>query len=115
MPFGFSARIAISVFLILALAVALTGLLNHYKHSNFLSELLRDRHALVLEDIRDSIETSLALNLPLDALLGVNTTFEANIVRDPRILSIEMFDEEGKILYSADESLLGDLGIRGMG
>ena len=109
MPFGFSARIAFSVFLILALAIALTGLLNQYKHRNFLSELLRDRHALVLEDIRDSIETSLALNLPLDALPGVNATVEANIARDPRILSIEMFDERGRILYTADESLLGDL------
>ena len=109
MRFNLPARVAVNMFLILALAVSLTGLMNHYKYRKFLSDLLRDRHALVLQDIGHSIEASLALGLALDSLPGVNSALQANISRHPRVLSIEMFDERGTVLYSADESLRGDL------
>ena len=109
MHFNLPARVAVNIFLILALAVSLTGLLNHYKYRKFLSDLLRDRHALVLQEIGHSIEASLSLGLALDSLPGVNSTLQANISRHPRVLSIEMFDEQGTVLYSADESLRGDL------
>ena len=109
MRFNLPARVAVNIFLILALAVSLTGLMNHYKYRKVLSDLLRDRHALVLQEIGHSIEASLSLGLALDALPGVNATLQANISRHPRVLSIEMFDERGTVLYSADESLRGDL------
>ena len=109
MRFNLPARVAVNILIILALAVSLTGLMNHYKYRKFLSDLLRDRHALVLQDIGHSIEASLALGLALDALPGVNSSLQANISRHPRVLSIEMFDERGTVLYSADESLRGDL------
>ena len=109
MRFNLPARVAVNIFLILALAVSLTGLMNHYKYRKFLSDLLRDRHALVLQEIGHSIEASLSLGLALDSLPGVNSVLQANISRHPRVLSIEMFDEGGTVLYSADESLRGDL------
>ena len=34
---------------------------------------------------------------------------QARIAQDPQILSIEMFDEDGTVLYATDESLRGDL------
>ena len=102
-------RVSINIFLILTLAVSLTGLMNHYKYRKYLSDLLRDRHALVLQDIGHSIESSLALGLAVDSLPGVNATLQARTLRDPGVLSIEMFDERGTVLYSSDESLRGDL------
>ena len=109
MRFNLPARVAVNIFLILALAVSLTGLMNHYKYRKFLADLLRDRHALVLQDIGHSIEASLSLGLALNSLPGVNSDLQANISRHPRVLSIELFDEHGTVLYSADESLRGDL------
>ena len=109
MRFNLAARVAVNIFLILALALSLTGLMNHYKYRKFLADLLRDRHALVLQEIGHSIEASLALGLAIDALPGANSTLQTNISRHPQILSIEMFDETGTVLYSADESLRGDL------
>lgn len=109
MRFNLPARVAVNIFLILALAVSLTGLMNHYKYRKFLADLLRDRHALVLQEIGHSIEASLSLGLALDSLPGVNSVLQTNISRHPRVLSIEMFDEGGTVLYSADESLRGDL------
>ena len=109
MRFNLPARVAVNIFLILALAVSLTGLMNHFKYRKVLADLLRDRHALVLQDIGHSIESSLSLGLALNSLPGVNSALQANISRHPRVLSIEFFDEHGIVLYSADESLRGDL------
>ena len=103
------ARVSVNIFLILTLAVSLTGLMNHYKYRKYLSDLLRDRHALVLQDIGHSIEASLALGLAVDSLPGVNAALTARTARDPGVLSIEMFDEDGTVVYSSDESLRGDL------
>lgn len=102
-------RVAVNIFLILVLAVSITGLMNHYKYRKFLSDLLRDRHALVLRDIAHTIESSLALGLPADTLPGVNSTLQTTTSRHPGVLSIEMFDEHGTVLYGSDESLRGDL------
>ena len=109
MRFNLPARVAVNIFLILALAVSLTGLMNHYKYRKFLADLLRDRHALVLQEIGYSIEASLSLGLALSTLPGVTSDLQANISRHSRVLSIELFDEHGTVLYSTDESLRGDL------
>ena len=102
-------RVAVNIFLILTLAVSLTGLMNHYKHRKFLSDLRRDRHALVLQDIAHTIESSLSLGLAVAALPGVNPALQTATSRHSGVLSIEMFDEQGTVLYSSDESLRGDL------
>lgn len=102
-------RVAVNIFLILALAVSLTGLMNHYKYRKVLSDMLRDRHALVLQDLADTIESSLSLGLAVAALPGVTATLQNTVARHSGVLSIEMFDEDGTVLYSSDESLRGDL------
>jgi hypothetical protein len=109
MHLNLPARVSVNIFLILAFAVSLTGLMNHYKYRKFLSDLLRDRHALVLQDIGHSIEGSLALGLAVDALPGVNAALQSSISRHSGVLSVELFDESGTVLYSSDESLRGDL------
>lgn len=107
--FSLRPRVAASICFILASAVSLTGLLNHYEYRNYLGDLLRDRRALVLQDIGHNIEASLSLGLALTALPRVGDDMQASIAQDPQILSIEMFDEDGTVLYSTDESLRGDL------
>lgn len=107
--FSLRPRVAASICFILASAVALTGLLNHYEYRTYLAGLLRDRHALVLQDIGHNIEASLSLGLALDALPGVDGDMQDGKQQHPQVLSIEMFDENGIVLYSTDESLRGDL------
>lgn len=107
--FSLRPRVAASICFILASAVSLTGLLNHYEYRNYLRDLLRDRRALVLQDIGHNIEESLSLGLALNALPRVGDDMQARIAQDPQILSIEMFDEDGTVLYATDESLRGDL------
>lgn len=108
--FSLRPRVAASICFILASAVSLTGLLNHYEYRTYLSDVLVGRHALVLQDIGDNIEAFLSIGLALGALPAeVDADMQAGIARDPQILSIEMFDDEGKVLYATDESLRGDL------
>ena len=63
----------------------------------------------MLQDIGHNIEESLSLGLALNALPRVGDDMQARIAQDPQILSIEMFDEDGTVLYATDESLRGDL------
>ena len=107
--FSLRPRVAASICFILASAVTLTGLLNHYEYRKYLAGLLRDRHALVLQDIGHNIEASLSLGLALDALPGVDADLQDGKQQHGQVLSIEMFDENGIVLYSTDESLRGDL------
>ena len=109
MHLNLPARVSVNIFLILAFAVSLTGLMNHYKYRKFLSDLLNDRHALVLQDIGHSIEGSLSLGLAVDALPGVDAALQSSISRHSGVLSIELFDDRGTVLYSSDQSLRGDL------
>lgn len=107
--FSLRPRVAASICFILASAVSLTGLLNLYEYRKYLREVLRDRHALVLQDIGHNMEAKLAIGQALGAVHGVDADMQASIAQDPQILSIEMFDDEGKVLYATDESLRGDL------
>ena len=102
-------RAATTIVFILSIAVALTGILSLYQLRSFANEFLSDKMVLVLGSVRDSMETSLALGLPLNALPGINRAVQATLERDPQILSVEFFDADGNILYSSDETLLGDL------
>ena len=107
--FSLRPRVAASICFILASAVTLTGLLNHYEYRKYLAGLLRDRHALVLQDIGHNIEASLSLGLALNALPGVDGDLLDSMQQHGQVLSIEMFDENGIVLYGTDESLRGDL------
>ena len=107
--FSLGSRVAASICFILAAAVSLTGVLNHYEYRTYLSGLLRDRHALVLQDVGHNIEAALSLGLALDSLPGVDADLQAILAKHRQVLSIEMFDEHGIVLYGTDESLRGDL------
>lgn len=94
---------------LLTAAVAVTGALYHGAHRAAEVDLLRARLALVLEDVQGVAESALGLGLPLDQLPGVDRAMQSHVQRDPEILSIEFFNEDGVVLYATDESLRGDL------
>ena len=102
-------RAALTIVFILTLAVAMTGILSLYQLRSFSNEFLRDKMVLVLAPVRESMETSLALGLPLRALPGAQRAVRNTLAADSQILSVEFFAPDGNILYSSDESLLGDL------
>lgn len=102
-------RVALSVLIVLATALALTVSLNYYKFDKTLSRLLQSRYEFVLSDMRNTVETLLTLGLPLAELDGINTLLTDQALRDSQITSIEIFDPSGLVLFSTDPSFVGDL------
>jgi len=109
MGMSLTARIALTIIVVFVHAMALTALLNLHKFDQLLTQVLRDRLAFTVEDLRSNLETRLNLGLPLETMRHVQGTLEQRRLDDPNILSIEVFDPEGQVLFGTDRSFIGDL------
>ena len=109
MNFGFAPRIATVVAIILISGLALTSVLSIHKFQNTYSDLLTSRFEFVATDIRQGIHTQLDLGLPLENLEGVTEKLDFFLHGDDQILSIEVFDEYGTVVFGTDPSFVGDL------
>ncbi len=109
MKLGFSYRIALVLALTLVAGTALTSVLSLHKFERVLADLLTSRFELVTNDLRQQIETQMDLGLTLASLENVNDELEVLLRDDEQILSIEVFDESGSVLFSTDPSFIGDL------
>ena len=109
MMVGFAFRIAIVLAVILGAGAAMTGVLSIHKFERTFADLLTSRFQFVENDIRQRIETQMDLGLALVNLESVTEEMEAYLRNDEQILSIEVFDETGTVLYSTDPSFVGDL------
>ena len=106
---GLALRIALAVAAILAAGVAMTTVLSVHKFERTLSDFLASRFTFVVNDARQRIETQMDLGLPLTDLQGVSPMLQRYLQDDEQILSIEIFDEAGTVLFSTDPSFVGDL------
>jgi|GEM_PF-2994617 len=109
MGLSLTARIALTIIVVFVNAMGLTALLNLHKFDQLLTQVLRDRLAFTVEDLRSNLETRLNLGLPLETMRHVQDTLEQRRLDDPNILSIEVFDPEGQVLFGTDRSFIGDL------
>ena len=74
-----------------------------------LSDFLNSRFEFELNDLRQRIETQVDLGIELGELQNVPSELEAYMHADNQILTIEVFDETGTVLFSTDPSFVGDL------
>ncbi len=109
MGISLTARIALTIIMVFLFAMSLTALLNLHKFDQLLTQVLRDRLAFTVEDLRSNLETRLNLGLPLDTMRHIQDTLEQRRLDDPNILSIEVFDPDGQVLFGTDRSFIGDL------
>ena len=106
---GFASRIAIVLAVILGAGAAMTGVLSIHKFERTFADLLTSRFQFVVNDVRQRIETQMDLGLALVNLENVTEELEAYLRNDEQILSIEVFEETGTVLFSTDPSFVGDL------
>ena len=109
MMIGFASRIAIVLAVILGAGAAMTGVLSIHKFERTFADLLTSRFQFVVNDVRQRIETQMDLGLTLVNLENITEEMEAYLRNDEQILSIEVFDETGTVLFSTDPSFVGDL------
>ena len=88
--------------LVCLFAVGMAGLLNFFKYRSNAERIIKERLVVTGTSIENSIQSSLALGLQFADLGTLPETLERERATDDLILSIEVFDTEGKPLYSTD-------------
>ena len=109
MRFGLATRLTLALAVILAAGVAMTTALSVHMFERTLAGILTSRFEFVLNDLRQRIETQMDLGLALPVLEGVPEELEEYLQADEQLLSIEVFDDTGIVLFSTDPSFVGDL------
>ena len=109
MRFGLATRLTLALAVILAAGVAMTTALSVQMFERTLADVLTSRFEFVLNDLRQRIETQMDLGLALPVLQGVPEELEEYLQADEQLLSIEVFDDTGIVLFSTDPSFVGDL------
>ena len=109
MKLGFAYRIALVLALTLVAGTTLTSVLSLHKFERILADLLTSRFEFVVNDLRNRIETQMDLGLPLANLVDINDQLDELLGDDGQVLSVEVFDETGSVLFSTDPSFIGDL------
>ena len=109
MAFGLATRITFALVVILAAGVALMTVLSSHMFERTLSDFLNSRFEFELNDLRQRIESQVDLGIELGELQSVPSELEAYMHADKQILTIEVFDETGTVLFSTDPSFVGDL------
>lgn len=88
--------------LVCLFAVGMAGFLNFFKYRTNAERLIKERLVVTGTSVENSIQSSLALGLQFGDLGTLPGTLERERATDDLILSIEVFDTEGKPLYSTD-------------
>lgn len=83
-------------------AVGMAGFLNFFKYRSNADSMLRDRLVVTGNAIESNIQALLALGLQFSDLGTLPGTLERERATDDLIMSIEIFDVDGKMLYSTD-------------
>jgi hypothetical protein len=88
--------------LVCLFAVGMAGLLNFFKYRSNVERIISERLVVTGNSIENSIQSSLALGLQFADLGTLPGTLERERATDDLILSIDIFDVDGKPLYSTD-------------
>ncbi len=83
-------------------AVGMAGLLNYFKYRSTASRLVTERLVVSGKSVENSIQSSLALGLQFADIGTLPGTLDREQATDNLILGIDIFDTEGKLLYSTD-------------
>lgn len=83
-------------------AVGMAGLLNYFKYRATASRIIEQRLTFTGKSIENSIQSSLSLGLQFADLGTLPAMLDRERATDDLILGIDIFDTEGRPLYSTD-------------
>lgn len=109
MAFGLATQLTLALAAILAAGVAMTATLSQHMFERTLADFLTSRFEFELNDIRQRVQTQMDLGIALTELQSIPDELEEYRRADEQILTIEIFDETGIVLFSTDPSFVGDL------
>jgi hypothetical protein len=93
--------------LVCLFAVGMAGLLNFFKYRSIAERIVQERLVATGQAIEYNIQSSLALGMSFSDIGTLPGALERERATDSLILSIDVLDDEGSLLYSTDRLRLG--------
>ena len=88
--------------LVCLFAVGMAGLLNFFKYRSIAERIVQERLVATGQAIENNIQSSLALGMSFSDIGTLPGSLERERATDSLILSIDVLDDEGNLLYSTD-------------
>jgi len=101
-------RFVIALTVIVIVSLSLTAYLNHFKFQKSFSGLVQSRFAFVGREIKSAIEESMGVGLALTQLRTTQDIIERMKQQDADIRSVEVFDQQGQVIFSTDRAGIGE-------
>jgi hypothetical protein len=92
---------------ILAMVLGLLLMMNYFKFSNILTDVTTSRLAVINKNLESSLSRATNLGLALDELQFADTLLKRAKVSDAAIQEIEVFDNNGAILFATGRQVQG--------
>ena len=88
--------------MLLVFSVGMASLLNYFKFESTVKKLQRDRISLIAEEVQKAVERGDSLGAELATNATIQAMIERQLKSDALVMLIEIFDENGKTLFSTD-------------
>lgn len=95
-------RMFVVAILVCGFAVGMAGLLNFFKYRSTAMNIVKDRLLVTGRSVENSINSSLSLGLQFGDIGTLQSTLERERATDDLIEGIDVFDTDGRMLYSTD-------------
>lgn len=102
--------IVLNLLIVSIVAMVMMLMINMYKFEKAIDEIVNDRFYFLIEGLRASLEAEMSLGgVPLARVPTGNQQLLAAMAENESILSIEVFDQDGRTVLSTDPSFVGDI------
>lgn len=103
-------KTSLTLVVILGFAISVTAFLNYYKYQATLRELVQSRFVVVGLDLKNAVEGSVSLGIPLSQTENIQELLNRVKLSDKQILTAEVFGitgDNGVRLFGTDKSEIG--------
>lgn len=97
-------RMIIIAMVVCGFAVGMAGLLNYFKYRSTANRIVTDRLVVTGRAIENVVDVALDLGLQFSEIATLPATLERERSTDDLIKGIDVFDNEGKLVYSTDKA-----------
>jgi hypothetical protein len=100
-------KVSVALVSILFCTLVVVAFFAYYKFESVYSSLVQSRYSFVTFTIKKKVEDSLNLGLALRQLRQVQEVIDREKVRDPQIVTLEVYDSRGEVLFDTDRGAIG--------